>query len=126
MTLSALIDAGASVEQIETAICSLGLPDLQLRTEQVKKFGFAAQSPILLRERQPQQAPVDLADYTCHSGPNPEAENSAESPPVAQKSARETQFLPKPIATDAILAGGSPSESPTLTKVHQVTIAQGR
>ena len=42
MTLAALIDAGADQEQIQTALVSLGLPELQLHTEEVKKCGFRA------------------------------------------------------------------------------------
>jgi uncharacterized protein (TIGR00299 family) protein len=42
MTLAALIDAGADQEQIQAALVSLGLPELQLHTEEVKKCGFRA------------------------------------------------------------------------------------
>jgi uncharacterized protein (TIGR00299 family) protein len=42
MTLGALVDLGADVEAIQSAVRSMGLPDLAIRTEQVKKCGFRA------------------------------------------------------------------------------------
>ena len=42
MTLGALIDLGVSVDQIQQGLQSLNLPDLKLRTEEVKKCGFRA------------------------------------------------------------------------------------
>lgn len=42
MTLGALIDLGVSVDQIQQGLHSLNLPDLKLRTEEVKKCGFRA------------------------------------------------------------------------------------
>ncbi len=42
MTLGALVDLGAEVEKIEAAVRSMGLPDLSIRSEIVKKSGFRA------------------------------------------------------------------------------------
>ena len=42
MTLAALIDAGVDVQLIRAGIDSMGLPDVQLHVEPVKKHGFAA------------------------------------------------------------------------------------
>ena len=42
MTLGALIDAGAPIEAIESGIQRLGLPDLRLVTEEVRRRGFRA------------------------------------------------------------------------------------
>lgn len=42
MTLGALVDAGADVRAIEAAVRSLGLGDLSITAEQVKKAGFRA------------------------------------------------------------------------------------
>ncbi|MEZ6091484.1 MAG: nickel pincer cofactor biosynthesis protein LarC [Pirellulaceae bacterium] len=42
MTLGALIDAGANLQQIEAAIRSMGLPDLSISAQPVKKYGFRA------------------------------------------------------------------------------------
>lgn len=44
MTLAALIDLGADVGAIESAVRSMGLPELKITTEQVKKCGFRAVS----------------------------------------------------------------------------------
>ncbi|OYP32308.1 nickel pincer cofactor biosynthesis protein LarC [Rhodopirellula sp. MGV] len=44
MTLAALIDLGASVEQIESSLRSMGLPDLSLTAQDVKKCGFRSKS----------------------------------------------------------------------------------
>jgi uncharacterized protein (TIGR00299 family) protein len=40
MTLGALVDLGADLGRIEQAVRSMGLPELTLRSEQVKKCGF--------------------------------------------------------------------------------------
>ena len=42
MTLGALVDLGADVSAIESAIKSMGLPELTIRSETVKKRGFRA------------------------------------------------------------------------------------
>ena len=42
MTLGALVDAGASLDQLNAAIGSLGLPGCRLVSEEVKKRGFRA------------------------------------------------------------------------------------
>ena len=42
MTLGALVDLGADVSAIESAVKSMGLPDLTIRAETVKKRGFRA------------------------------------------------------------------------------------
>jgi hypothetical protein len=42
MTLGALVDLGADVAVIESAVRSMGLPDLTIRSETVKKRGFRA------------------------------------------------------------------------------------
>lgn len=42
MTLGALVDLGADVAGIETAVRSMGLPELKIRSETVKKRGFRA------------------------------------------------------------------------------------
>ena len=42
MTLGALIDAGADLNEIQAAVKSMGLPDLQITTTEVKKCGFRA------------------------------------------------------------------------------------
>lgn len=42
MTLGALVDAGAPLDQIQAGIDSLGLPSCRLTTEEVKKKGFRA------------------------------------------------------------------------------------
>ena len=42
MTLAALVDAGASLEQIQDGIDSLGLPDCKLVESEVKRHGFRA------------------------------------------------------------------------------------
>ncbi|HEX4149815.1 MAG TPA: nickel insertion protein, partial [Pirellulales bacterium] len=42
MTLAALVDAGASLEQIQVGIDSLGLPDCRLVEGEVKRHGFRA------------------------------------------------------------------------------------
>jgi uncharacterized protein (TIGR00299 family) protein len=42
MTLAALVDAGVSLEALNAAIGSLGLPGCQLRAQEVKKNGFRA------------------------------------------------------------------------------------
>jgi hypothetical protein len=42
MTLGALIDLGAAVEEIEAAVRSMGLPELSITAETVKKCGFRA------------------------------------------------------------------------------------
>ena len=42
MTLGALLDAGASLELVQRAIDSMGLPHVKLSTSQVKKNGFRA------------------------------------------------------------------------------------
>ena len=42
MTLAALIDLGASLDSIQAAIASMGLPDVQITTAEVKKCGFRA------------------------------------------------------------------------------------
>ena len=42
MMLGALVDAGASLEAMQTGIASLGLPTCQLRLEEVKRCGFRA------------------------------------------------------------------------------------
>lgn len=42
MTLGALIDLGADVGQIQAAVRSMGLPELSITTEEVKKCGFRA------------------------------------------------------------------------------------
>lgn len=42
MTLGALVDSGVEVEQIESAVRSLGIPEVTIRTEPVKKCGFRA------------------------------------------------------------------------------------
>jgi pyridinium-3,5-bisthiocarboxylic acid mononucleotide nickel chelatase len=42
MTLGALVDAGADIDQLNEAIASLGLPDCRLVAQEVKKAGFRA------------------------------------------------------------------------------------
>ncbi len=42
MTLAALVDAGVSLEALNAAVGSLGLPGCRLRAEEVKKNGFRA------------------------------------------------------------------------------------
>ena len=42
MTLGALVDLGADVAEIESAVRSMGLPELTIRSETVKKRGFRA------------------------------------------------------------------------------------
>lgn len=42
MTLAALVDAGVSLDALNAAIGSLGLPGCRLRTEEVRKNGFRA------------------------------------------------------------------------------------
>ncbi len=42
MTLGALVDAGAPLDQIQAGIDSLGLPSCRLAVEEVKKKGFRA------------------------------------------------------------------------------------
>ena len=42
MTLGALVDLGVNVESIEAAIQSMGLPELKIEAETVKKCGFRA------------------------------------------------------------------------------------
>ncbi|MGI9471642.1 MAG: nickel pincer cofactor biosynthesis protein LarC [Rubripirellula sp.] len=42
MTLGALVDLGADVAAIESAVRSMGLPELSIRSETVKKRGFRA------------------------------------------------------------------------------------
>ena len=42
MTLGALVDLGADVHAIESAVRSMGLPELSIRSETVKKRGFRA------------------------------------------------------------------------------------
>ena len=42
MTLGALVDLGANLERIESAVRSMGLPNLGIRSETVKKRGFRA------------------------------------------------------------------------------------
>lgn len=42
MTLGALVDLGVSVESIEAAVQSMGLPELKIEAETVKKCGFRA------------------------------------------------------------------------------------
>ena len=42
MTLAALVDAGVSLDALNGAIGSLGLPGCRLRAEEVKKNGFRA------------------------------------------------------------------------------------
>lgn len=42
MTLGALIDAGASLQQIQSGVQSMGLADLAMTTSEVKKHGFRA------------------------------------------------------------------------------------
>ncbi|MEN6450898.1 MAG: nickel pincer cofactor biosynthesis protein LarC [Thermoguttaceae bacterium] len=42
MTLAALIDAGVPLDALNAAIGSLGLPELRLRTDEVRKQGFRA------------------------------------------------------------------------------------
>lgn len=44
MTLGALIDAGADVSQIESAVQSMGLPEVSITASEVKKHGFRAVS----------------------------------------------------------------------------------
>jgi uncharacterized protein (TIGR00299 family) protein len=44
MTLAALIDLGVDPASIEAAIQSMGLPEVRIRTAEVKKCGFRAQS----------------------------------------------------------------------------------
>ncbi|MCC9602019.1 nickel pincer cofactor biosynthesis protein LarC [Stieleria sp. JC731] len=44
MTLAALIDLGASVDQIQTSLRSMGLPELSISATDVKKCGFRAKS----------------------------------------------------------------------------------
>lgn len=54
MTLGALIDAGADVTAIESAVKSMGLPELSISTSEVKKFGFRAVSVLI--EHPPEHA----------------------------------------------------------------------
>ena len=42
MTLGALVDLGVDVKSIESAVRSMGLPDLRIEAETVKKAGFRA------------------------------------------------------------------------------------
>ena len=42
MTLAALIDAGVSLDSLNRAVGSLGLPGLRLQTAEVAKLGFRA------------------------------------------------------------------------------------
>ncbi len=44
MTLGALIDAGADVKKIESAVQSMGLPEVSITASEVKKYGFRAVS----------------------------------------------------------------------------------
>src|SRR6056297_2456244 len=44
MTLGALVDLGVEVQAIEAAVRSMGLPDLSISAEDVKKCGFRAVS----------------------------------------------------------------------------------
>ena len=42
MTLGALVDAGVSLDALNTAVASLGLPGVRLVAQEVKKLGFRA------------------------------------------------------------------------------------
>lgn len=60
MTLAALIDAGVDSQQIQQAIDSLGLGDVQLRVEQTHKAGFRATKIFI--DHPPQHAHRHLSD----------------------------------------------------------------
>jgi len=47
MTLAALVDAGVSLDALNDAVGSLGLPGLRLRAEEVRKQGFRAKQVIV-------------------------------------------------------------------------------
>ncbi len=64
MTLAALVDAGANLEQIQAGIDSLGLPDCRLVASEVKRHGFRARQ--IRVEHSPEHAPSTPAPHHGH------------------------------------------------------------
>lgn len=62
MTLGALVDLGADIACIESAVRSMGLPELTIRSETVKKHGFRAISVLI--EHPPEHAHRHLHHIT--------------------------------------------------------------
>jgi pyridinium-3,5-bisthiocarboxylic acid mononucleotide nickel chelatase len=63
MTLAALIDAGASLERINDAIASLGLPGCRVTAEEVRRGGFHALKAVVHTE--PEHAHRHLSEITA-------------------------------------------------------------
>ncbi|MDB4475074.1 nickel pincer cofactor biosynthesis protein LarC [bacterium] len=102
MTLGALVDLGADVAAIESAVRSMGLPDLSIRSETVKKRGFRAISVHI--DHPPEHAHRHLHHITEM------IDRATEVPPAAKETAH--QIFQKVAEAEAKVHGS------TLEKVH--------
>ena len=102
MTLGALVDLGADVAAIESAVRSMGLPDLSIRSETVKKRGFRAISVHI--EHPPEHAHRHLHHITEM------IDRATEVPTAAKETAH--QIFQKVAEAEAKVHGS------TLEKVH--------
>ncbi len=102
MTLGALVDLGADVTAIESAVRSMGLPELTIRSETVKKRGFRAIAVHI--EHPPEHAHRHLHHITEM------IDRATEVPKAAKQTAH--QIFQKVAEAEAKVHGS------TLEKVH--------